>query len=362
MRNIGKELWRYRISATTFTVICALLLIAYVVTKKVSTPSTHTVVITTAVPSVAPEAPLVPTIYLIKKGDTLTKIARSACTGVETLALRNNILNPDKIYAGKKLTYLKGQQCTPESVKSRTFPEKHLDRPSIRASQEKLLHSPPTSAKQPANSADSAKITQPAKSTESTKNPKSEKNSAELMTPAKTPASSPEAPRSAVKEDGCKSAGDKIADYDKRILARALCVKLLYGEFIKDAVLQDPRISHIDVVAIMLHESHGNPRAVSPSKVPCLGLMQLQPPTAVQYGVDESMIFDPKENIRGSVRILSAYTYRYFKGSRDYGLAAYNRGPNSKLLRQKDFDPNSLAYVQHVKKISQILISIRFAL
>jgi hypothetical protein len=200
------------------------------------------------------------------------------------LVTSNTISNPDKIYAGKTLTYVKSETCSPESVKSRTFPEKRLDHPSVRASQEKLLHSKPKSSKK-----------------------------AESTTTLETP-------RVNTKTDSCAKAGAGVADFTKKILAQAECVKQLYGEFIKDALLQDLRITHIDIVAIMLHESSGNPNAVSHSRVPCLGLMQLQPPTAIQYGVNEKMIFDPKENIRGSVRIFSAYTHRYFGGSKTTDL------------------------------------------
>lgn len=43
-------------------------------------------------------------IYTIQKGDTLSQLAKRFGTTTEVLARTNNIKNPDKIYAGEKLT------------------------------------------------------------------------------------------------------------------------------------------------------------------------------------------------------------------------------------------------------------------
>ena len=43
-------------------------------------------------------------IYTIKKGDTLSGIAQTYGTTVETLVHINNIQDPDKIYAGDTIT------------------------------------------------------------------------------------------------------------------------------------------------------------------------------------------------------------------------------------------------------------------
>ena len=43
-------------------------------------------------------------IYTIKPGDTLSELAVRFGTTTEALAKANGITNPDKIYAGKKLT------------------------------------------------------------------------------------------------------------------------------------------------------------------------------------------------------------------------------------------------------------------
>lgn len=46
--------------------------------------------------------------YKIKKGDTLSEIARDKGTTVKALAKKNNIKNPDKIYAGRTLKLNQG--------------------------------------------------------------------------------------------------------------------------------------------------------------------------------------------------------------------------------------------------------------
>jgi len=50
--------------------------------------------------------------YKIKKGDTLSEIARDKGTTVKALAEKNNIKNPDKIYAGRTLKLSNGSVVT----------------------------------------------------------------------------------------------------------------------------------------------------------------------------------------------------------------------------------------------------------
>ena len=78
------------------------------------------------------------------------------------------------------------------------------------------------------------------------------------------------------------------------------------------------------VRAVIQVESAFNPRARSPKGA--LGLMQLMPATARQYGVIDA--FNPDENIRAGVSYLRALLDRY--GSDEtLALAAYNAGPNT---------------------------------
>jgi hypothetical protein len=82
--------------------------------------------------------------------------------------------------------------------------------------------------------------------------------------------------------------------------------------------------SAIWVRAVMQVESAFNPRARSPKGA--IGLMQLMPATARQYGVVNP--FDPDQNVRGGVSYLRALLDRY-DNDETLALAAYNAGPSA---------------------------------
>ena len=81
----------------------------------------------------------------------------------------------------------------------------------------------------------------------------------------------------------------------------------------------------IDLVrALIQAESAFNPRAVSPKGA--LGLMQLMPATAAEFGVTD--VFNPAQNVRAGVKYLKQLLDTY-EGRVELALAAYNAGPGA---------------------------------
>ena len=81
----------------------------------------------------------------------------------------------------------------------------------------------------------------------------------------------------------------------------------------------------VDLVrAVIQAESAFNPRAVSPKGA--LGLMQLMPATAAEFGVIDA--FNPQENVRAGVKYLKQLLDTY-DGRVELALAAYNAGPGA---------------------------------
>ncbi len=107
------------------------------------------------------------------------------------------------------------------------------------------------------------------------------------------------------------------------VAASAADLRKLYHPIVKQVAGKygiDPELVHIVIRA----ESNYDPFAISTAGA--MGMMQLMPATAYQYGVKN--IFDPAQNIEGGVRYLRDLV-RLYKGQKDRTklvLAAYNAG------------------------------------
>ncbi|HZR24457.1 MAG TPA: lytic transglycosylase domain-containing protein [Vicinamibacterales bacterium] len=94
-----------------------------------------------------------------------------------------------------------------------------------------------------------------------------------------------------------------------------------------DLIVEHARENNVrvDLVrAVMQVESGFNPLARSPKGA--MGLMQLMPATAKQYGVRNA--YNPAENVRAGVAYLRALLDRY-DNNEELALAAYNAGPGA---------------------------------
>lgn len=78
------------------------------------------------------------------------------------------------------------------------------------------------------------------------------------------------------------------------------------------------------VHSIVAAESNFNPNAVSPKGA--VGLMQLMPATAQQFGVDPTI---PEQNVDGGTQYLGLLLKRYgrYRDGLSRAIAAYNAGP-----------------------------------
>jgi len=103
------------------------------------------------------------------------------------------------------------------------------------------------------------------------------------------------------------------------------------------------------VRAVMQVESGFNPYARSPKGA--MGLMQLMPATAKQYGVRNA--FNPTENVRAGVAYLRELLDRY-QDNEELALAAYNAGPGAVDKHGQTVPPyrETQSYVAQINKIS----------
>ena len=103
--------------------------------------------------------------------------------------------------------------------------------------------------------------------------------------------------------------------------------------------------------AVIKVESNFNPEAVSPAGA--IGLMQLLPATAADYGVDSrAALFDPETNVVAGTLHLKRLLRKYKNISR--ALAAYNAGEGNALgFRRNGISVETRKYVVSVIRYYQ---------
>jgi soluble lytic murein transglycosylase-like protein len=103
------------------------------------------------------------------------------------------------------------------------------------------------------------------------------------------------------------------------------------------------------VRAVMQVESGFNPYARSPKGA--MGLMQLMPATARQYGVKNA--FNPAENVRAGVAYLRELLDRY-QNNEELALAAYNAGPGAVDKHGQSVPPyrETQSYVAQINRMA----------
>jgi soluble lytic murein transglycosylase-like protein len=126
-----------------------------------------------------------------------------------------------------------------------------------------------------------------------------------------------------------------------------------------DLIVEHSRINGVrsDLVrAVMQVESAFNPAAVSPKGA--MGLMQLMPATARQYGVRNP--FNPAENVRAGVKYLRELLDRY-QDNEELALAAYNAGPGAVDKHGESVPPykETRDYVARINKMASRPIEMR---
>ncbi|MDO5073142.1 MAG: lytic transglycosylase domain-containing protein [Neisseria animaloris] len=142
------------------------------------------------------------------------------------------------------------------------------------------------------------------------------------------------------------------------LMTGMLCCSLANGNSrIEDLTEQYARMHHLDsnlVRAVMGVESEGNPNAVSNKDA--RGLMQVQPATARDMGVDPGLLYQPEYNLLAGTRYLRFLSDRY-NGNLDLMLAGYNAGIGAvkKYGGVPPYD-ETVSYIEQVKARYQELV------
>lgn len=95
------------------------------------------------------------------------------------------------------------------------------------------------------------------------------------------------------------------------------------------------------------YDANGNPII---SSAGAIGIMQLEPATAADLGVDP---YDPAQNVEGGTRYLQQL-YNQFGGNPENTLAAYNWGPGNVERALQTGQPFPASVMQYVRNVLAI--------
>ena len=126
-------------------------------------------------------------------------------------------------------------------------------------------------------------------------------------------------------------------------------IPLRYARQLAERNANRVRIAPGLILAVIFYESRFAPCAVSSSGA--LGLMQLKPGTASEFGVENA--FDPPDNVAGGTRYLRYLLDRYH-GDTELALAAYKAGMRRVDRRRKL--RASLATQQYVDNVMRLAV------
>lgn len=142
----------------------------------------------------------------------------------------------------------------------------------------------------------------------------------------------------------------KVPKADDVVTTRRVAPAVVRDDY-DDIIVEHARRNSVRpslVRAVIQVESGFNPVARSPKGA--MGLMQLMPATAREFGVRNA--FNPEENVGAGVRYLRQLLDRY-DGDEKLALAAYNAGPGA-VDKYGETVPPYQETRQYVKKIDQL--------
>jgi len=116
---------------------------------------------------------------------------------------------------------------------------------------------------------------------------------------------------------------DLFRSYHGEEQSRRIVQQMPYGRLIADAANRH-RLDAFLLVAVIEAESGFNAKALS--SMGAVGLMQVMPGTASDYGIHDP--FEPAANVEVGARYLNHLLHR-FDGDVELALAAYNAGPGA---------------------------------